>query len=91
MGKAAHPDELIFYAPTLLRPAGQRRRNRLVNLQIIKMIRASIEAGNLIYKAQFFMSILTPPKLSGIHQINRRDGLVVRASASQSVDLGFIP
>ena len=24
-------------------------------------------------------------------QINRRDGVVVRASASQSVDLGFIP
>ena len=24
-------------------------------------------------------------------QLNRRDGIVVRASASQSVDLGFIP
>ena len=26
-----------------------------------------------------------------IYQFNRRDGVVVRASASESVDLGFIP
>ena len=29
--------------------------------------------------------------ISGIHSVNRRGGVVVRASASQSVDLGFIP
>ena len=39
----------------------------------------------------FFLSIAKETAQERLELINRRDGVVVRASASQSVDLGFIP
>ena len=35
--------------------------------------------------------LLSPKKDTLLHRFNRRDGIVVRASALQLVDLGFIP
>ena len=46
-------------------------------------------AVNLMKVHQIFSNVCV--EIWPIAQTDRRDGVVVRASASQSVDLGFIP
>ena len=38
-----------------------------------------------------FMAAIIDQQLQRAYKLDRRDGVVVRASALQSVDLGFIP